>query len=522
MTAVLEIKDLSISFSQKPNGSRVVNNLNFTLKQGQTLALVGESGSGKSVTALSILKLLPQAHYPHGHILFEKQDLLKANDQNLQAIRGKKIAMIFQEPMVALNPLHTIEKQLRESIQIHAPLMSSDLIKKRVLSLLEEVGFSDGCHRLKAYPHQLSGGQRQRVMIAMALACEPSVIIADEPTTALDVTTQIQILDVLKSLQKNYNMAILLITHNMGVVRYLAHEVIVMKAGVSLEQGPVSILDHPQHPYTQKLMASEPSGHPPIPGPKTLLTCTDLEVSYETKKFFTKKSTQSLYPLSFSLKQGETLGIVGESGSGKSTLALALLQLIPHKGTTIVNGMVLNNLKTKALRQQRRYIQGVFQDPYGSLNPRMTVYESVAEGLRVHEPHLQETDMYHKVCRILEKVGLSQDICQRYPHAFSGGQRQRIAIARALILNPLLMVLDEPTSALDRTIQLDIIHLLRQLQKDLGLSYIFISHDLHVIKAMAHQIIVLQRGRVVEAGSCETLFYHPQHSHTQHLIRAIL
>lgn len=527
---LLEVKDLAVNFGKAPMAFRAVRTISFTLNQGQTLALLGESGSGKSVTALSILKLLPYPHayHPTGHVFYKGQDLLKLSEEQMRCIRGREISFIFQEPMTSLNPLHTVERQIKEVLNLHKPEMAPIAVRKRILQLLEEVGFQNPGERLQDYPHQLSGGQRQRLMIAMALACQPRLLIADEPTTALDVTTQAQILSLLKSLQETYGMALLLITHDIRVVERMADEVIVMHQGKSVEKGPVGhLLKTPQHPYTQTLMGANPYGSPfPFDrNSKPLLRCTDIKVTYALKKSWFKsqiKEIDALQDIRFALHPGETLGIVGESGSGKTTLAMAILQLIPYQGSCFLKDVLLGQLKGKALRQARRHLQVVFQDPYSSLSPRISIKDIVGEGLTTHHTFLSPQLIEDKVCKVLETVGVEPSMRHRYPHEFSGGQRQRIAIARALILQPDVIILDEPTSALDRTIQLEIIELLRALQKKHGLSYIFISHDLHVVKAMSHRLLVLHQGKMVEEGEADSIFRQPYHPYTQSLLKAAM
>lgn len=525
---LLIVKDLSTSFKRPDQTSfEAVKKISFSVEAGNTLALVGESGSGKSVSALSILGLLPypQAYHPSGSILFQNQELLNQSEKTLRRYRGKDIGMIFQEPMTALNPLHTIEQQISETLFLHLNLTKSQA-KNRVKDLLKLVGFPEGLDRLSAYPHQLSGGQRQRVMIAIALACEPKLLIADEPTTALDVTVQAGILELLKSLQKRMNMGILMITHDLGVVRATADTVAVMKNGEIVEQGETSSLfTSPTHPYTHHLIASEPSGTPPAlqPHATEVLKAHHIYVTFkQKKKLFSTPSPElkAVQDVSLSLKTGETLGIVGESGSGKSTLAYALLRLQESEGQIILEGTAIEKLTKKEIRPLRQKMQIVFQDPFSSLNPRFSIFDIVSEGLKVHHPHLKPSEIQEAVRKIITEVGLPVDILHRYPHEFSGGQRQRIAIARALILKPKVLVLDEPTSALDRSVQSEIITLLRSLQKHHQLAYLFISHDLKVVKAMSHKILVMKNGKVVEMGDAETLFNHPKSVYTQNLLKA--
>lgn len=526
---LLEVKNLSVHF-RTPHQEPVeaVNHVSFSLKEGETLALVGESGSGKSVSALSILGLLPypMASHPTGSILFQGQELLNAPEEELRKIRGHDIGMIFQEPMTALNPLHTIEKQIAESLLIHKGMNKSQA-KDRVIELLHLVGFGDGAGRLEAYPHQLSGGQRQRVMIAMALACEPKLLIADEPTTALDVTIQAGILDLIQNLQKQFQMALLLISHDLGMVAKMAKTIAVMKMGEVVEQGLTSkVLKKPQNTYTKHLIASEPKGHPnAIPKKADCVVQTkDLKVIFkgQQKAWFSRGSrdVRAVDGVSFSLVSGETLGIVGESGSGKSTLAYAILRLVDSDGPIVFCGTEIQKLSRRAVRPLRPQMQIIFQDPFSSLNPRLSVGQIVAEGLQIHQKNLSKEEIDHQVIAILKEVGLTSGAKNRYPHEFSGGQRQRIAIARALILKPKLLILDEPTSALDRSIQAEVIDLLRDLQKKHQLAYIFISHDLKVVRAMSHRIMVMKDGHVVEEAKTEKLFTHPKVPYTKNLIKA--
>lgn len=526
---LLQVNQLAVHF-HSPNQppSEAVKNVSFSLSQGETLALVGESGSGKSVSALSILGLLPypMASHPTGSILFQGQELLNAPESTLRKVRGHDIGMIFQEPMTALNPLHTLENQIAEPLLIHKG-MTKKQARERVIELLRLVGFGNGVSRLEAYPHQLSGGQRQRVMIAMALACEPKLLIADEPTTALDVTIQASILDLIAHLQQQFRMGLLLISHDLGMVARMGQNIAVMRQGEIVEQGATSrVLKRPQHPYTRHLIQAEPSGHPaPVtPDAPCILKTKDIHVTFrgQKKSWFSRGSVdvRAVKDVSFSLVAGETLGIVGESGSGKSTLASAVLRLVASQGQINFCGMELQNLSQRNVRPLRPQMQIIFQDPFSSLNPRLSVGQTVAEGLEVHQPQLGKETIDGQVEAILQEVGLSPDIRYRYPHEFSGGQRQRIAIARALILKPKLLILDEPTSALDRSIQAEVIDLLRALQQRYQLAYLFISHDLKVVRAMSHRILVMKDGHVVEEGETETLFTRPQTPYTQSLIRA--
>lgn len=540
MEPLLKLDQLSVAFATEAGLNTVVDRVSLSLQPGEILALVGESGSGKSVTAQSILRLLPEppVHYPTGSVWFQGQDLLRGPESELRFVRGHQISMIFQEPMTSLNPLHTIEKQLAEAIWLHEGT-SRNKARPKVIEWLHRVGLRDPEKRLSAYPHELSGGERQRVMIAMALINEPDVLIADEPTTALDVTIQAQVLDLIRQLQRELGMAVLFITHDLAVVRHLADRVAVMQAGQIVEQGPVlELFARPQHPYTQRLLAAEPSGQPPaVPaGAQTLLQVDNLRVWFPIRKGLLKRTVdhvKAVDGIDFTLRQGETLGVVGESGSGKTTLGRAVLRLIESQGAMQYQGpgterltgrtgqaVALNALNHRQMRPLRRFVQIIFQDPFGSLSPRMSVAQIIAEGLRVHES-LPASEIDQRVVAALADVHLDADARHRYPHEFSGGQRQRIAIARALILNPALLVLDEPTSALDRSVQADIIHLLRELQRRKQLSYIFVSHDLAVVRALSHRMLIMQAGRLVEAGPTEAIFNHPKEAYTQKLIAAL-
>ena len=525
MSTLLEINNLSISFD---GTIQAVDGLSLAISEGQTLALVGESGSGKSVSALSILRLLDERHvsYPRGSIHFQGENMLSVSEKRLRQIRGRKISMIFQEPMTSLNPLHKVEKQITETLALHRGLRDAEA-RKRCIELLELVGIPAAEERLSSYPHQLSGGQKQRVMIAMALANEPDLLIADEPTTALDVTVQKQVLELLKDLQHKLGMAILLITHDLSIVRRYADEVVVMEHGKLVESAPTeSLFENPQHPYTRKLLDAEPPASPSRVKieDKPLLEVSNLDVRFTTgHSWLGKPKTwfQAVDQTSFSLNRGETLGIVGESGSGKTTIGHALLKLTCCSGSVRLSGKELGPLTQKQFRPYRRQIQIVFQDPFGSLSPRMSVAEIVREGLEIHIPASPE-EQDRRVTQALTDVGLDPEARHRYPHEFSGGQRQRIAIARALVLQPELIILDEPTSALDRTVQKQVIHLLRDLQDKYGLSYVFISHDLAVVRALSHKLLVLKNGKIVEYGDAGDIFLRPQHEYTRELLNAAL
>lgn len=522
---LLAIEDLSVEFVSGDNVQRAVNNISFAVNKGETLALVGESGSGKSVTAHSILRLLPYplARHPSGQIIYQGKDLLSAAPEYLRSIRGDRIAMIFQEPMSSLNPLHSIEKQINEILILHKG-MNAKQASARTLELLTLVEIKNPAQRMSSYPHELSGGQRQRVMIAMALANEPELLIADEPTTALDVTVQQTILKLLKDLQQRLGMAILLISHDLNLVRRVAHRICVMRNGEIVEQAPCEqIFTDPQHPYTQELLGAEPSGQPVPHSPsQTLLETQDLRVWFPIKKGVLQRTVdyvKAVDGISFSLQQGQTLGVVGESGSGKSTLGLAILRLIHSQGGIFYAGQGIDQLSQKQVRPLRRDIQVVFQDPFGSLSPRMSVSDIIGEGLGIHKMGNAE-EQEQAIIAALHEVGLDPETRHRYPHEFSGGQRQRIAIARALVLKPKLIVLDEPTSALDRTVQRQVVELLRVLQQKYNLTYVFISHDLAVVKALSHQLLVMRQGRVVEQGAAANIFAAPQQEYTQQLLAA--
>lgn len=524
---LLVVNDLHVHFDNTgTQSSEPVKGVSFSLQQGEMLALVGESGSGKSLTAQSIMRLLPShAHY-QGQILFEDEDLLLAPEAKLQQLRGDKIGIIFQEPMTSLNPLHTIEKQISENILQHQTLSKSEA-QQRTLELLHEVGIPEPQKRLNSYPHELSGGQRQRVMIAMALANNPRLLIADEPTTALDVTLQEQILHLLQKLQAKFGLAVLLISHDLSLVKRFAQRVAVMQQGLIVETNTTNTLfNTPQHPYTQLLLAAEPDGAPePIAtNAQTLLSIDDLRLWFPIKKGFWQRvvdHVKAIDGLKLYLKAGETLGVVGESGSGKSTLAFAITRLTTvTEGSIVFQGQDLVPLSQNQLRNVRKDLQIVFQDPYGSLSPRLSVGQIVSEGLELLG--LTKLEQQQRVIEALEAVELDPESRHRYPHEFSGGQRQRIAIARALVLKPKLLILDEPTSALDRTVQKQIVLLLRRLQSERGFACIFISHDLKVVKAMSHRVLVMRHGVIVESNDAHSLFTNPQHPYTQQLLQAAL
>ena len=522
---LIEIRDLAVEFSHGESRQRVVEGVSFDIRKGETLALVGESGSGKSVTAHSILRLLPYplASHPAGQILFHGEDLLQADEKRMRAIRGNRIAMVFQEPMTSLNPLHTVGKQINEVLSIHKGLRGR-AASARTLELLELVGIPNARERFRAYPHELSGGQRQRVMIAMALANEPELLIADEPTTALDVTVQLKILELLKDLQARLGMSLLLISHDLNLVRRVAHRACVMQRGRVVEQASCEQLFRaPQHPYTQELLAAEPSGGPvDVEQRPPLLEVNDLRVWFPIKKGVMRRTVdhvKAVDGVSFSLPKGQTLGIVGESGSGKSTLGLAILRLIGSRGEIRFQGHELSSLSQRDVRPLRRQMQVVFQDPFGSLSPRMSVGQIIGEGLRIHRIGTAK-EQEAAIIEALVEVGLDPDTRHRYPHEFSGGQRQRIAIARALVLKPALILLDEPTSALDRTVQRQVVELLRSLQQKYDLTYLFISHDLAVVRALSHQMMVVKQGQVVEQGAAAEIFAAPQHPYTQQLLES--
>jgi microcin C transport system ATP-binding protein len=527
MTALLEVQDLSVTFRTSVAAVEAVKHVSFTLDRGETLALVGESGSGKSVTALSVLQLLPYpvASHPSGSIRFDGHELMGAPAETLMRIRGNRISMVFQEPMTSLNPLHSVERQIGEILALHKQITGA-AARARIVELLHLVGIADGERRLDAFPHQLSGGQRQRVMIAMALANEPDILIADEPTTALDVTIQAQILALIRDLQERLGLAVLLISHDLGVVAKVAQRIAVMSQGEIVEQGPVAeVFARPQHPYTRHLLASEPRGEPEPadPGAPILISSERLKVWFPIKAGIFRRTIdhiKAVDEVSIEVRRGETLGVVGESGSGKSTLGLALLRLQKAEGGIRFDGQEIGGIGGRRLRPLRRQMQIVFQDPFGSLSPRMSIGEIVGEGLEVHEPNVSEDEREQRIIAALVEVGLDPNARDRYPHEFSGGQRQRVAIARALVLKPRLIILDEPTSALDRSVQAQIVDLLRDLQRRHGLAYLFISHDLKVVRAMSHRIMVLKNGRTVEEGPAEEILSRPQHPYTQALLAA--
>ncbi|MCZ4256385.1 ABC transporter ATP-binding protein [Sulfitobacter sp. PR48] len=523
-TALLDVRNLNVSFRQDGALTHAVRGVSFSVERGETVALVGESGSGKSVSALSTVSLLGDSAEVSGSVTYDGQQMIGADAALLRKVRGNDISFIFQEPMTSLNPLHTIEKQLGESIALHQGLTGAQA-RARILELLEKVGITDAQSRLGAYPHQLSGGQRQRVMIAMALANKPDVLIADEPTTALDVTIQAQILDLLKDLKDSEGMGLLFITHDLGIVRRIADRVCVMQHGEIVEQGPTrEIFDNPQHPYTLKLLSAEPTGSPaPAPAEAPEIVSTEnLKVWFPIQRGLLRRTVghvKAVNDMSLTLHAGETLGIVGESGSGKTTMALAIMRLIQSDGRITFMGQDVRQWSTRQLRRLRADMQIVFQDPFGSLSPRMTCFQIIAEGLGIHGVGKGQ-DQRILVHEVMMEVGLDPATMDRYPHEFSGGQRQRIAIARAMVLRPRLLVLDEPTSALDMTVQVQIVELLRDLQRKYGLAYLFISHDLRVVRAMSHKVMVMKRGDVIEYGPVDDLYDNPQTDYTRTLLQA--
>jgi len=524
---LLSVRDLSVAFRAGGRETLAVDRVSFDIGKSETVALVGESGSGKSVTALSILKLLPYpaAHHPTGTIAFKGQDLLPLSEREMRRVRGDDITIVFQEPMTSLNPLHTIEKQIAEILLLHRGLTGATA-RARIIEVLTQVGIPDPEGRLGAYPHQLSGGQRQRVMIAMALANEPDLLIADEPTTALDVTVQAQIIALLKDIKKRLGMSLLFITHDLGIVRKIADRVCVMKEGKIVEQGTVErVFGSPEHPYTRALLAAEPKPDPapPQPDAPVVLETDDLKVWFPIKRGVLRKVVghiKAVDGISVMLRKGETLGVVGESGSGKTTLGLAILRLISSDGPIVFMGNELQGLRFKQMRPFRRNMQIVFQDPYGSLSPRLSVAEIIKEGLNVHQRNLPESERDARVIQALKDVGLDPATRFRFPHEFSGGQRQRIAVARAIVLEPTFVVLDEPTSALDMLIQAQMVDLLRDLQKRRNLTYLFISHDLRVVAALASRLMVMRHGKVVESGDAAELFKNPKTDYTRALFAA--
>jgi microcin C transport system ATP-binding protein len=524
---LLSVRELSVAFRQGGRDTLAVDRISFDVAPRETVAIVGESGSGKSVSALSVLKLLPYpaAHHPSGSILFKGRDLMRASENEMRRVRGDDITMVFQEPMSSLNPLHTIERQVGEIVRLHRRL-SERAARERTLEMLDLVGLRDAARRLDAYPHQLSGGQRQRVMIAMALANEPDLFIADEPTTALDVTVQAQILKLLAEMKARLGMAMLFITHDLGIVRKIADRVCVMTQGKIVEQGPVAeVFERPRHAYTQRLLAAEPKGRPePVPSSAPIIVdAGPIRVWFPIRRGFLKRTVgyvKAVDDVSIAVREGETVGVVGESGSGKTTLGLAVLRLVSSIGPIVFLGKRLDDLRAKALRPMRKNMQVVFQDPYGSLSPRLSVAEIVEEGLLVQKRGLSLRERRAIVAQALADVGVDPATMDRYPHEFSGGQRQRIAIARAIALEPWFIVLDEPTSALDMSVQAQIVELLRDLQRRKKLAYMFISHDLKVVRALANHVVVMQDGKVVEEGSAERLFAEPQTDYTRALFAA--
>ena len=524
---LLDIRELSVAFRHEGGDSIAVDRISFSIRRGQCVALVGESGSGKSVSALSVLKLLPypSASHPSGSILFNGRDLLTLPEHDMRKIRGNDISIIIQEPMTSLNPLHTIEAQIGENLQLHNEI-SGRMVRERTIELLTQVGIPDPETRLGSYPHQLSGGQRQRVMIAMALANEPDLLIADEPTTALDVTVQAQILALLADIRKRLGMSLLFITHDLGIVRRIADVVCVMNSGKIVEQGPVEeVFNQPKHPYTRALLAAEPRPDPAPPRPESpvVMSADNLKVWFPIKRGLLRSIVghiKAVDGVSLSVRKGETLGVVGESGSGKTTLGLALLRLISSDGPIVFLGNKIQGLRFKEMRPFRRDMQIVFQDPFGALSPRMSIGDIVAEGLTVHQKALSEAEREARVIRALRDVGLDPATRFRYPHEFSGGQRQRISIARAVVLEPSFIVLDEPTSALDMLFQAQMVDLLRELQRKRDLTYMFISHDLRVVASLASHLIVMRNGKVVEEGPAADLFRHPKTDYTRALFAA--
>jgi len=529
VTPLLEVRDLAVSFHTPEGTVEAVRGASFQIEQGETLALVGESGSGKTVTGLSIPQLLPYptAWHPSGSIRFRGEELMGAAEPVLRDLRGNRVSLVFQEPMTSLNPLHTIGRQVGETLSLHQALGRGEA-RERTLELLQRVGLDGAASRLGAYPHQLSGGQRQRVMIAMALANEPDLLIADEPTTALDVTIQAQILKLLKDLQDQMGLAVLLITHDLGIVRKVADRVAVMTQGRLVEQGAVGqVLEHPRHAYTRHLIAAEPKGAPVAydPHAETIIEARDLKVYFPVTRGVLRRTVdhvRAVDGVSMTARRGQTIGVVGESGSGKTTLALALLRLIRSDGPVVFLGRDVQGVRSRALRPLRRRMQIVFQDPYASLSPRMTVGDIVSEGLRQHEPGLSRDELRRAEAEALREVGLEDSLQDRLPHELSGGQRQRVAIARAMILKPEFVVLDEPTSALDMSVQAQIVDLLRELQARHDICFLFISHDMKVVRALSHYLVVMRNGKVVEEGPSQVVFEVPKAAYTRTLMAAAL
>ena len=524
---LLTVEDLCVDFRQGGRSTTAVDHVSFDIKAGETVALVGESGSGKSVSALSIMQLLPYpaAHHPKGSIIFKNTELMHLPEEEIRSIRGDDIAMIFQEPMSSLNPLHQVERQIGEILLTHRGMSETDA-RKRVLELLDLVGIRDPEKRLASYPHQLSGGQRQRVMIAMALANEPDLLIADEPTTALDVTIQAQILVLLKDIQAKLGMAMLLITHDLAIVRKMANRVNVMSGGKIVEHGPTeAIFTKAKHPYTKQLLAAEPSGDPPEPNETApvVMEADTLKVWFPVKRGLMRRTVDHIKAVdgvTLKVRSGQTLGVVGESGSGKTTLGLAMLRLISSEGRIAYVGNAIDSYQSAEMRPLRSDLQIVFQDPFGSLSPRLSIRQIVEEGLIVQGQDLTYEQRRDRVAKALDEVGIDPAAMERYPHEFSGGQRQRIAIARAMVLEPKFVMLDEPTSALDMSVQAQIVDLLRKLQEDHGLAYLFISHDLKVVRALANEVVVLRSGKVVEQGPAAEIFDNPQTDYTKALMAA--
>ena len=526
---LIQVKNLSVEFKTADQLIEAVRSVSFDIHRGQNIALVGESGSGKSVTALSLLKLhdMSRTGFPSGEIIFKQQDLIRCSEADIRKIRGRDISMIFQEPMTSLNPVYPVGDQIIEPLVLHQDL-SKEAARKKAIDLLDRVGIQEPQRHINSFPHMMSGGQRQRVMIAMALACNPKLLIADEPTTALDVTIQKQILELLKDLQHEFNMSVLMITHDLNLVRHYSEYVCVMKQGQIVEQASTKqLFEHPVHEYTKHLLSSEPGqlSHQVIPSAETLLQGKGLKVYFPiTKGFFKRKigEVKAVDQVDMRLSGGETLGIVGESGSGKTTLGMSLLRLEQSTGEIIFDGKKLHQLKEKQVRPLRKEFQVVFQDPFSSLSPRMTIEQIIGEGLQLHFPELDKQQRTQRIINILKEVGLDESALWRYPHEFSGGQRQRIAIARVVVLEPKLVLLDEPTSALDVSVQKQVLELLVKLQKSHGLSYLFISHDLKVIRSISHRVMVMKQGKVVEQGDTESVFNQPAHEYTKQLLTAAM